>query len=113
MCGLSRVGCLGTWEWVGAEDAWGMGMEGIGSVSSIWGWGVVVSGVGLRPCVVGGGFHALYWNMLSWLEFGRYTWVLRCLRRGWVLQDVSGGCMLGLVRVEVAWFIYGGRCVGW
>jgi len=60
---------------------------------------MLVSVVRLRPCVVEDGFHALYWNMLSWLEVGRCMRVLRILRRRWVERDVSGGCMVGLLRV--------------
>ena len=60
MCELLRVSCLGAWEWVGVGVLWGVGMWGVGSASDIWGLGVVVSVVGLRPCVVGDGFHALH-----------------------------------------------------
>ena len=65
MWGLSLVGCLGTWEWVGAGLSRGVGMEGFVFVSSVWGWDMVVSAVRLRPCVVGDGFHALHWKMFS------------------------------------------------
>ena len=79
------------------------GIGEIGFTLFIWGLGMVVSIVGLMPCVAGDGFHALHdWNMLSWLEVGGCTWVLCGLRREWVVRDVSDGCMLALVRVEVA-----------
>ena len=68
---------------------------------------MVVSAVRLRPCVAGGGIHALHWNMLSWLEFGCFR-VLRGLRLRWVGRVVSGGCMLGFVRGEIAWVVGGG-----
>jgi len=37
MWGLSRVGYLGTWEWVEAGFSWGVGMKSFESVPSIWG----------------------------------------------------------------------------
>jgi len=57
--GLFRVGCLGAWEWVEVEFLWGVDMWEVGSASAIWGLGVVVSVVGLSPCLVGDGLHAL------------------------------------------------------
>jgi hypothetical protein len=71
-----------------------------------------VSVVRLRPLVVGDGFHALHWKMLSWLEFGRCMRVLRVLRRRWVVRDVSGGCMMDLLRVEGIWCVVGGSLFG-
>jgi len=102
VCGLPRVGCLGTWEGVGERVSWGVGIGKVEFTLFICGLGMAVSIVGLRPFVVGDGFHALHWNMLSWLEVGRCTWVLRGLRRQWVVRDVSGGCMLVLLRMEFA-----------
>ena len=56
------MGGLGAWGWVwgGVEVLWGLGMWEVESASAIWGLGVVVSVVGLKPCVVGDGFHALH-----------------------------------------------------
>ena len=79
-----------------------------GSASDIWGLDVVVSVIGLRLCVVGDGFRALHWNMLSWLEFACWAWALRVLRRRWVVRGVSGGWMFGLARAGIAWFMCGG-----
>jgi hypothetical protein len=72
---------------------------------------MVVSAIRLRPCLVGDGFHALYENMLSWLEFGRCVRVLRVLHRRWVVRDFSGGCMMGLLRVVDIWCVVGGVLV--
>ena len=98
---------------MGAGVLWGVGMEGFVSVSSVWGCDMVVLAVRLRPYVVGDGFHALLWKMLSWLEFGRRVRVLLVLRRRWVVRDVSCDRMMGLLRVEDIWCVVGGRCVGW
>jgi len=68
MWGLSWVGCLRAGVWKGIRVTWGVGMD-FGSSSSIWGWIMGMSGVRLRPCVVGEGFHALHWKMLSWFRF--------------------------------------------
>jgi len=108
MWGISWVSYLEAWMWVAARATWGVGMEGFGSFSSIWGWGTEVPVERSRPCVVGKGFHALHWKMLSWLEFGRCMWVLRILRRGWVVRDICGGCVMGFLRVEVVWCVGGG-----
>ena len=102
MCGLSRVGCLGAWEWVGLVVLWGVGMWEVGSDSAIRGLCMVVSAVGLRPCVVGDESHALHLNILSRLELTRWAWVFLGLRRRWVVRGVSGGWMLSLVRTGVA-----------
>ena len=112
MRGLTLVGCLGTWEWVGAGVSRGAGMEGFVIVSSIWGWGMVVSAVRLKPCVVGDGFLALHWKMLSWLEFDRCVRILRVLRWVWVVREVSGGCMMGSLRVGDIWCVVGGLLCG-
>jgi hypothetical protein len=79
----------------------GVGVEDIGSFSSIWGWDMVVSVVKLRLCVVGEGFYALHWKMLSWLKFGRCMRVLRVLRSAWTVRDARSGFMIGILRVEV------------
>jgi len=68
---------------------------------------MVLSRVGLRPCVVEDGFHALHWKMLRYLEFGCCMRVLRVFRRRCVVRDVSGCCKAGLLRVEDVWFIDG------
>ena len=57
---------------------------------------MLVSAVGLRLSVAGGGIHALHWNMLSWLELGRSR-VLCGFRLRRAERVVSGGCMLGIV----------------
>ena len=75
------------------------------------GMGVVVSAERVRPCVSGGGIHALHWNMLSWLELGcsRGLRGLRIRRAG---RAVSGGCTLGFVRGDVACVVGGGSLGG-
>ena len=104
-----------------ADCSWGGGLEEVGAVPStwelgvpfstivlrLWGWNMVVSTVGLRSCVAGGGVHALHWNMLSWLGLGssRLLCDLRLRRVGRV---VSGGFMLGFMCGEVAWVGGGG-----
>ena len=69
---------------------------------------MVVSFVRLRPCVVGIGLHVLQWKMSSWLELGRCMRFLHVLRRRWVVRVASGGCMMGLLRVEGIWCVVGG-----
>jgi len=54
-------GALG---WMETGFSGGGGLGGIGSVTSIREWGMLLSAV-LRPCVVGGEIHALHWIMLS------------------------------------------------
>ena len=66
------------------------GYGGFCFVSSVWGWSMVVSAVRLRPCVVGDGFYALHWKVLSWLEFGRCVKILRVLRRGGLCEMLVG-----------------------
>ena len=57
---------MGELGWVEAGFSWGGGLGEIRSVSSsIREWGMLLSVVVLRPCVVGGGIHALHWNMFS------------------------------------------------
>ena len=60
VCVLLRFGCLRVWEWVGVGVLWGVGLREVESASAIWGLGMGVSVVGLRPCVIGDGFHALH-----------------------------------------------------
>ena len=61
--------------------------------------------VGRRACAVVDGLEALHWNMLSLFKFGCCTGVLHAFSRGWVVRVVIGGCMLGLGRVGVIWFV--------
>ena len=60
-------------------DVRGFGVSlGVGSngwVWVCWGLGAVLKVVSSRAGAEGGGFHALHWNMLSWLEF--FTRLLR------------------------------------
>jgi len=108
MWGLSLVKFFGTWEWVRAGVSRDVRMQGLVFVSSVWGWGMVVSAVRFRPCVVEYGLHALHLKMLSWLEFGRCVRILRVLRRRWVVRDFRGDCMMGFLRVGDIWCVVGG-----
>ena len=69
-----------------------VGFGGRGLVSVIWGLGVVSETVWLRTWSVGEGFHALYWNMLSWFVF--CSTVLRGFLSGREVRVVSGGVIL-------------------
>ena len=66
--------------------------------------GILLSAVVLRPCVVGAGIHALYWNMLSLLELG-CSRVLLGLHLRQIGRAVNGVCMLSYLRAEVAWVV--------
>ena len=61
--------------------------------------------------MVGGGIHALHWNMLRLLEHG-CSRVLRGLRLRRVGRVVNDGCMLGFFRAEVAWVVGDGSLRG-
>jgi hypothetical protein len=60
-------------------------------------------GVVPRVCLVGGGFHALHWNMFSW--FGCRSNVLRGFLFRWVGRDVVGGWILCIGRTGVGWVL--------
>ena len=87
--------------------------SGVGFGSGFWvfivflGWSMGVSDVRVRPCVVGEGFHALHWKMLSWFVFGCLMRALRILRWPWVVRDARGEFIVGFLRVIGLW------CVGW
>jgi len=91
---FSCGGGLGKVEAV--PSIWGLGMPLWTIVLRLLGWGMVVSTVGLRSCVVGGGIYALHWNMLSWLRLG-CSRVLCGLRFRRVGRVVSGGFMSSFV----------------
>ena len=83
-----------------------------GFVSGIlWGWLGLESGVRLRLCVVGEGFHPLHWKILSWLVVDFCTRGFLVLRREEVVGDVSGGRMLYVKRERRAGVI-GGQSEG-
>ena len=89
---LSLVVFWGACEWRGLGVFIGVRLGGFGSVSGIWGLGVVLVVVGLITWAVGDEFHALHWNMLSW--FGCCTRVLRSFLLGWVERVIFGVCIL-------------------
>ncbi len=99
VCGLSLVCCKESWEWVEVTFSWVGGLCEIGSISSVRRLDMLLSGVGLRPCVVGDGFQDLHWYILRWLEFC-FIWVLRVLPPWRAVRVVNGGCMLGFMRAE-------------
>ena len=51
---------FGVCRWRRFRVSMGVGFGGFGSVSGIWGLGVVLEVVGLRRWTVGDGFHALH-----------------------------------------------------
>ncbi len=78
----------------------GRGVEGFGPVLEFGRLGVTMVGVARRACMVGEGFHALHWNMLSWFSCcinGLRGFIFGCVRR-----DV-GGWILCFERVRVGW----------
>ena len=89
---VSLGGILGAGGWRGFGVSISVGLGGFGSVSGIWGLGMVLMVVGLITWAVGDGIHALHWNMLSW--FGWCTKFLRGFLLGWVVRAAVGGCML-------------------
>ncbi len=91
---------------MGVRVSWGVGVE-FGSSSSILGWSMGMFDVWASSCVVGEGFHALYWKMSSCFMFGCWMRALRVLRWARVVRDARGGCMVGFLRVV------GLLCAGW
>ncbi len=92
--GFSCGGGLGD---VGSVPSiWRLGVPLSTMVLRLWGWVMLVSVIGLRLSVVGGGIHTLHWNMLSCLELG-WSQVLCGFRLRRVGRLVSGDCMLGVV----------------
>ena len=80
------------------------------------GLGVVIEVVWSRACTDGEGFHALHWNMLSWL--GACIMVLRGLFFGWAERVVAWGftSWLGQAVVErgivgLVCGVVGARCL--
>ena len=64
---LFLSGLLGSCGWGMFRVLVGWGVDGFGSVSEVERLGVSMVVVVPRACMVGVGFHALHWNMLSWL----------------------------------------------
>ena len=110
--GCPEGGVWGLGSGLGSGVLWVVGIWGIGSAATILALGIVVLALGLWPCVVGDGFHALHGNMLSWLDFARWIWILRVLRQRSVVRGVRGRLMLSLAREGVAWFVGGGSLCG-
>ena len=81
----------------------GRGVDGYGSVLGVESLGVSMVGLVPRACMVGDGFHALHWNMLSWV--GCCIGVFRGFHFGWVVRDVVGGLILWLGRFGVGWVL--------
>jgi hypothetical protein len=104
----SWVGGLGAWVRVGVRLTWCVDMVIAGSYSSMWVWSVEGYGVRLRLCVLGEGFHALHWKMLSWFVFDCCVRALRFFRCEWIVCAGRGGFM-----VKVLWFVGGNHRVGW
>ena len=67
----------------------GGGVDEFVSVLGVGRFGVPMVGVVPRACIAGDGFHALHWNMFSWL--GDCINVLRGFLFGWGGRDVVGG----------------------
>ena len=78
-----------------------MGYGGVGcKIEAMYGWGWIPR------------FALEDVEFMSWLEVCRCVRVLRVLQWRWGVRNVSGGCMMGLLRVEDIWCLVGGSLRG-
>ena len=87
--GLISFGFIFSCAWGDFVVSTGGGLGGVGFVSVCVGPEVSSMDEMLRACAVGDGFHALHWNMLSWLGFGHSACL--CLAVVCLIRDVIGG----------------------